>query len=123
MKVTHRIRVWLLGLAGLAVLSAPASAEDDPVLEELRALRERVLELENWKSRREGQDAAAQDGVGAAIREYLAAHPDAVTPSSNVFAPGRCASRSGANSASAPKSSVVPTPRSTRTATTRTTSC
>ena len=68
----HRIAnaVAVATLIGLAV---PALAEtDEEVLRELRALRERVQELESWKTDRQAQDAAPDD-LARAVETYLAA--------------------------------------------------
>ncbi len=59
-------------LAALLAVGTPAAAEtDEEVLRELKALRNRVEELESWKADRQAEDAAPDD-LARAVEEYLA---------------------------------------------------
>lgn len=76
-----------VAVAALLACAAPAVAEtDEEVLKELRALRERVQELEAWKADREARDAAP-DGLAQAVESYLAQRGDADAGAGIVVAP------------------------------------
>jgi hypothetical protein len=75
-------------VAALLALAAPAAAEtDEEVLKELRALRERVQELEAWKADRQAQDAAGDDDLAQAVESYLASRGDLDAGTGIVVAP------------------------------------
>ncbi len=70
MRLSWRVAGVVLLLAGAAPI-ARADGEGD-VQEELRKLRDRVNELEEWKREREAEDRRNPTDVGAAVEAYLA---------------------------------------------------
>ncbi len=65
-----------------------ARAEDDSVLEELRQLRERVRELEDWKRAREQESSGVEvSAIQSAVDAWFAAHPESALASGAVRAP------------------------------------
>ena len=87
--------VTIVAAATLFALTAPAALgadkDDDPVLQELRKMRERIDQLEGWKAAREAEDSArAQDEdseLGKAIQGWLDEHGSESGVFGNVYAP------------------------------------
>lgn len=71
-RLGSRLCVALLGTATVFASADLARADgDDEVLRELRALRERVQELEQWKADREQQDAARDASTDAQLAHVI----------------------------------------------------